>query len=197
MPRPILLAVLLGLSAWELHAQSRPSLGPDGEVGAVLSIRPTVSTAADRYVPILGLGFGLRLSPGLQVGGEGLMVLRGVRVSRDDSPDRTDLRFGYGGLSIRLRPVASPDLAGWHAGLLLGAGTARIRSSLVGAEVGTENFGVVEPILEYRIGVRENIAISLAGGYRFTPGFDPLPGVEAGKLSGTTLSLVMHLVRDP
>lgn len=197
MYRAALLAIVLGLVAWDLSAQTQPALGSDGEVGAVFSLRSGVSTAADRVVPLLGMGFGLRLSSSFQLGGEGLMGLRTIRVSAEDSPDRSELTLGYGGVSLIYRFASDPGITGLHGGVLLGAGTARIRSSLADAEVGTDNFGIMEPFLEYRLRLRSPLGAAIGVGYRFTPGSDSLPGVPAGELSGPVLSIGLQLMRNP
>lgn len=198
MHRFLIALIALSFSAGAVWAQSEaPRLGPDGSVGAGLSLRPGASWAADRLIPTLGLSGSLHLSPNWAVAGEGVLTLGRIRVSADDSPDRTDVSLSYGGLAVRYHLPPGISSNGWSASLLLGAGTARVRSALVGQEVGTDNFFIIEPGLSYHRMFRPYLGASVAAGYRFTPGSDPLPGLEAGDLQGTVLSVGMSLIRNP
>ncbi len=181
----------------DLSGQSVPGLGSDNEVGAIVSLRPAGSQVADRFMPMLGLGMALRLSSSLEIGGEGFLGLRRVGVSPQNSPEQSELAMGYGGLALRYGPGDASGLDGWRAGFLLGAGTARVRSRLVGAELDVDNFFVMEPSLEYRRGLGTILGIVVGGGYRITLGADPLPGVDSGDIQSFTLHLGLNLVRDP
>ncbi len=180
-----------------LEGQLTPRLGSDGEVGAVASVRPVGSRVGEHVMPLVALGFALRVSSSLEIGGEGLLGLGRVRVSADDSPDRAELGLGYGGVSIRYGPGSGKGVSGLHGAVLLGAGTARVHSTLINAELDADNFFVVEPSLEYRIGIGRGLAAAAGVGYRFTPGAAALPRVPQGATSGPALSLVLHLVRNP
>ncbi len=189
-------AVLL-LTPGDAAAQSVPGLGSDGEVGAVVSLRPTGSQVVDQFMPMLGLGMALRLSPSLEVGGEGFLGLRRVNVSPRGAAEQSELALGYGGLILRYGPERESGLDGWRAGLLVGAGTARVRSRLANAELDVDNFFVLEPSLEYRRGLRSNLGVVAGAGYRTTLGADPLPGVDSEDIRGPTLHLGLNFVRDP
>jgi hypothetical protein len=191
----LLLAGTLGVPG--LQAQQGPSLGPDGAVGASLAVRPGASVIADRFVPLLGLEGGLRLSRSWEATAEGVLALRRIRVSPDDSPDRAELTLGYGGLGLRYHPGSGSGSNGLILGTLLGAGTARVSSALVNQEVGTDNFFVIEPSAAYQWYVRGPLIASIALGYRFTPGSDPLPSLPAGEIQGTVVSAAFRLVRNP
>lgn len=193
------LLVLVGILGFSeaLQAQQGPSLGPDGEVGASLALRSGASMVADRFMPLLGLEGGLRLSESVEATAEGVLALRRIRVSPDDSPDRVELTLGYGGVGIRYHPGSGSGSNGLSLGALLGAGTARVRSALVDQEIGTDNFFVVEPSAAYQWYVRGPLIASLAVGYRFTPGSDPLPSLPAGEIQGTVFSAALRLVRSP
>lgn len=180
-----------------LEGQLAPGLGAGGEVGAVASVRPVGSRVGEHLMPLLALGFALRVSPAVEIGGEGILGLQRVRVSADDSPDRTELGLGYGGVSIRYGPGSGNGVSGFHGAVLLGAGTARVHSTLVDAELDADNFFVIEPSLEYRARVGRGLAAGLGVGYRFTPGAAGLPRVPRDTTAGPTFSLVLHLVRNP
>lgn len=192
--------LIFGLSIWTSNAWAQgrtPTLGPDGTVGASLELRPAASRIADRLLPLLGVAGGVHLSPWVELAGEAVVALRRVRVSPDDSPDRSELTLGYGGVSLRYHLSPGSSASSWSGALLVGAGTARVRSTLVGQDVGTDNFFVVEPNVSYQRYFRPNVAGAVSGAYRFTPGFDPLPGLEAGSLRGFVLSLSVRFVRHP
>jgi len=177
--------------------QTTPSLGPDGEVGGAIWVRPALSTAVNSTLPLLGLGAALRLSSRFELGGEGVMGLQHVEVSPATSPDRSELSFGYAGVHIRVFATSESLEDRLSGNLLVGAGTARIRSTLVGTEVATDNFAVFEPSLSYRFRGPRGVQGAVGAGYRFTLGSDPLPGVESGAIQGAVVSLAVILGRDP
>jgi len=185
------------LTPGDAAGQSVPGLGSDGEVGAVVSLRPTASEVASHFLPMLGLGMALRLSPSLEMGGEGFLGLRRIDVSPRGSTEQSELALGYGGLVLRYGPGRESGLEGWRAGLLVGAGTARVRSRLADTELDVDNFFVLEPSLEYRRSLRSSLGIVAGAGYRTTLGANPLPGVEPDDIRGPTLHLGLNIVRDP
>lgn len=193
----VLLGLFLSLPTAHVLAQESPGLGSDGSVGAIVSVRPTASQVADHFMPLLGLGFALRLTPNVEIGGDGFFSLRSVRVSPDNSPDRSELALGYGGVFLRYGPGSESGNRGWNAGILAGTGTARIESALVDAELDADNFFVIEPSLEYRLPLTPRIGVAAGLSYRLTGGADPLPGVEASAIQGPSLSVAIQFIRDP
>lgn len=190
-------ALLVLVGAPPLTAQSGPALGPGNEVGAALSLRPAISHAAGKALSLLGVGAAIRVSPRMEVGGEGVFGFNQVRVSAFGSPDHLDLTLGYGGLHLRYHPDGLEGATGWSGGLLVGAGAARVHSALANAEVGSDNFAVIEASLSHLWRLGRGFRGGVAGAYRVVAALDPLPGMEDEGLSGLSLSLVLYLARDP
>ncbi len=198
--------LLLGLGAAPLpltgqEGSPTPALGADGEVGWEVGVGLALSSASSKLLPLLNGSAAFRLSPRLSVGGVGSIPLRPVRVSPPESPERSELLFGYGGLLVRLGINAAP--AGWMpvGSLLVGAGQARVRSTLVEGDLGADNVVVVEPGIAFSPPISfpgdGMLAPSLVLGYRFVGGIDPLPGVNRARLGGPVFALTITLVRDP
>ena len=201
MPRSIapsgaVLALLIVGPAW-LAGQSQPSLGEDGEVGATFSLRSGVTWVSDGALPIAAVSGTLRLSTTMELGGEAVLGLGAIRLSPKDAPDRSELDTGYGGLLVRWRPAG--DLPGlrWGGGLLLGAGSARIRSPLATATIVSENYFLIEPRFNLLARQDRSIRFAAEAGYRITLGFDAQPGIRLTELRGPALSLAAQYVRDP
>jgi hypothetical protein len=161
-----------------------------------ISLRPGASPVAGRTLPLVGIGGAVRLSPAMELGGEGVIGLGRLRVGDDDAPEPAELTLGYGGVILRYRLDAGAS-RGTTVGILLGAGTARLYSALVDAELGSENFFVVEPSLGYRFAFGSRLGGAAWGGYRLTPGAQPLPGMAADEYRGPVVSFSLSYVRDP
>lgn len=201
MPRPVALLVTLAalLAGWPGRAEGQegPGLGGDSEVGFAVSARLGVSWLGTRGLPIAGIAGTLRFSPTLEVGGEGVIGLAAIRISPKTAPVRSELTSGYGGILIRWRPAGDVSGARWGGSMLLGAGTARIRSPLQEGFIVTENYLLVEPRVELLARQDRTLRFSATAGYRITWGAEPLPGIGVRELRGFTLSAAIQLVRDP
>lgn len=172
-------------------------MGSEGEVGAAVSLRAGATWLGSRLLPVAALSGTLRLSSRLEIGGEGVIGLDAIRLSPEDSPDRSELTSGYGGVLIRWRPAG--DVPGVRLGgsILLGAGTARIRSPLAEATIVSENYFVLEPRVDVLVRQDRPVRFSASAGYRIATGADDLPGIRVSELRGPALSLAVQLVRDP
>ncbi len=192
-------AILLVLAVFPVvsAAQSEPGLGGEERVGAALTIRAGVSWLSSEPLPVAALAGTLRLSTTFELGGEGIIGLRRVRLTPGQSPNRSEIGTGYGGILLRWRPAGDVPGIRWAGGLLLGAGAARIRSPLSGAPVITENYLLIEPRVQ--LGVAQDRPIRFHGeaAYRIALTADPPAGIGATELRGATLSLAVQYVRDP
>lgn len=201
MPRPVALLLtsllLLAVRPASVEAQAGPALGEEGEVGFAISARVGVDWLGSRALPVLGIAGTLRFSQTLEVGGEGVIGLGAIRLSPESSPDRSELTSGYGGVLIRWRPAGDVPGVHWGGGVLLGAGTARIRSPLTEGFIVTENYLVLEPRVELLVRQDRTLRFSAASGYRITSGADALPGIGVAELRGFTLTAAIQFVRDP
>jgi hypothetical protein len=195
-PRLLSFLLIACLTPAALPAQG-PGLGPASEVGWAGGVRLGALHAVDRIVPMGALSGVFRLSPRFEVGGEGVLALRSVRVSPDGSPDRSELSLGYGGLLLRYGLPPGNAARGIRPAALIGAGRARVESPLVETDIGSENFLLIEPSVEVFLPFAPRFRPTLNAGYRMVLGADDLPGVRPAQLRGVTLSLTLNLVRDP
>lgn len=189
--------VLLALCPRAVIAQTEPGSGEQEQVGAALSLRAGLSWLSGKPLPIAALAGTVRLSTTFELGGEGVVGLRSVRLSPGDTQNQTEMETGYGGILLRWRPAGDMPGIRWTGALLLGAGAARVRSPLSNTPVITENYFLLEPRLH--LGVAQNRPIRFHGdaGYRIALGADPLPGISATELRGATLSLALQYVHGP
>ena len=177
--------------------QTQPALGQDGEVGAALSVRTGVTWLSNRPLPIVAVAGTLRLSTTFELGGEGVVGVGAVRLSPADSPDRSKMETGYGGILVRWRPAGDAPGLRWAGGLLLGAGRAQIESPLTSAPVVSENYFLIEPRFDLLLSQDRPLRVYAETGYRIALGADPLPGIRVTELRGPTLSLAAQYVLDP
>jgi hypothetical protein len=194
---PCVLALGLLGYAFGVAGQEAPSLGSEGEVGAAASLGLAMTWLGGRPLPMYAVAGTLRLTPTLELGGEGVSGLRPVRLSGGGPDDASELTFGYGGVLIRWRPAG--DLPGVRVGgsLLAGAGTARVRSIPPGGTSVSENHFVLEPRVNASLRPHDRFRVFAAAGYRVTFGAGALPGVGVSDLRGPTVILGAQLVVGP
>lgn len=166
-----------------LGAQEAPA--PGSGLLAVGEVR--LGPLAGETVILPGGALLLRLTPHVAVGGGGWVSRSAVDLSAG-----TALSFGYGGVVLRAtRPRHSPFFLGGR--LLLGAGSAVIRDTVVGVEVNADNVIVVEPTLAVHTRFFDRIEASASAGWRFTGGVERAAGLEASDLGGWTVGLSLAL----
>ncbi|TVR60478.1 MAG: hypothetical protein EA422_14015 [Gemmatimonadales bacterium] len=202
MPSPLrtaLLVLAIMLLPGTTHAQQAVSagLGTEREVGGVFSLRGTALEVAGHVVPMAGLGFGIRISPAMELAGEGSFALRAVPISPRAPSDRSELTLGYGGVVVRYGGRGDGGHSGVHAHLLAGAGTSRLRSPLVDAELNADNFYLLEAGMDYRFSLGAVPALAVGGGYRFSSATTELPTVRSGPMKGPFVSLSLLMLRAP
>ena len=192
-------AVLLVLAATPIASagQSEPGLGEAERVGAALTIRAGGSWMSNEPLPVAALAGTLRLSPTFELGGEGVISLQTAKLTPGESPNRSEIGTGYGGVLLRWRPAGDVPGIRWAGGLLLGAGAARIRSPLSGSPVITENYFLIEPRIQLGAAQDRSIRFHGEAGYRIALTADPPAGIRATELRGATVSLAIQYVRDP
>ena len=202
LPRILSLGLLLGgwlCSAASIAGQAPPNprLGPEGSVGALVGASLGVGMLKGTLSPQLGGRVGVDLLSWLRAGGEGTVVLNAPRVLRDESPDATELRLGYGGVFLELSPTSVGSVSPWSAGILLGAGTARIRSASLGSELDSRNFFLAEPSVARHFRLRGPLVAETRLAYRLPLNARPLLGVRPADLRGGSLRLTLYLIRSP
>jgi hypothetical protein len=181
-------------AAW---AQGSPSLGSDGMVGAEARMGPGLTQLRGSVVPVARGMLALDLSSWFSLGGEAVLPLSEVRAAGPASPDRSELTLRYGGLRLALRRPDLGEADPWRLSLLLGTGTARVHSTLLDTELASDNFVVLEPALERRIGEFGPFLVDGLAAYRLPLGAENLPGVRASELGGASIAVTVSLVRNP
>jgi hypothetical protein len=195
---PVLLLLACWVAGTPAAAQSpSPRLGPDGRVGAHVGLALGMGTLKGALSPQVGGRVGVDLLPWLRAGGEGVVVLDAPRVSRDESPDRSELRLGYGGVFVEMGRPSMAEGDPWAAGLLLGTGTARIRSPALGSELDSRNFVLVEPSLARAFRPVGPLQTGARIAYRLPVNPRPLVGVQPRDLRGFSFRLTLSLERAP
>ena len=193
----LVLATFAGILAPALHAQTPPSLGAEGVVAGEVRVSPSLGVVRGSGVPYIRATAALHVSPWLSLGGEAAIPLGEVRTTAGSSPDRSELRLRFGGVRLAMSRPGLGEGDPWAVSLLLGTGTARVFSSLLDTDLGSDNFLVVEPSLERRLTDLGPLQIGASAGYRIPLGADPLPGVRPAQLRGASFTLSAALRKDP
>lgn len=140
----------------------------------------------NRAVGMAGGAVALRVGHDFFFGGAGYLMIHPLDLSRPGSA--LELRMAYGGLLTGIRLHDGPRLR-WAARLLLGAGNAKAVVPVVGTELRSDNFGVVEPEVTASIRVMRLTSVRLGAGYRFVYGVQGLPRVTPAQLRGSFVGL--------
>jgi hypothetical protein len=169
-----------------------PSLGPEGWVEGAILAGVGVTTLRGTGVAVAHLAGQIALGPRLRIGAEAVLPLDGARLAAEGSSEGSAVYLGYGGARVEVLPGASR----WTAGVLLGAGTARVRTP-GGSDLANRNFLVVEPGVRLSTGTLGPLRHGVALSGRIPLGSPALPGVRKGDLYGISISLTTEWVRDP
>lgn len=104
-----------------------------------------------------------------------------------------DFGFAYGGVVVEMR-LARRRKARVAARLLVGAGNGKLSLPLVGTELDSDNFGVMEPEILGTLDLFRPLRLTAGLGYRAVYGVQDLPGITQSDLRGwtTRLSLSLH-----
>jgi len=106
----------------------------------------------------------------------------------------SQVRMGYGGLTVEFE-VADRSEGTWSAAALAGGGNADASDPLVGVEIGSDNFFVVQSVVRLRRPLRGPFGFAGEVGYRRAFGVQDIPGVDNGSLSGVTASVSIYALR--
>jgi hypothetical protein len=187
---------MAGAQAGEGQSPS-PRLGPEGSVGAHVGASLGLGTLKGAISPQLGGRAGLDLLPWMRAGGEGTVVLNASRLARDESSDGTELTLGYGGIFLEMGHPSAGNSGPWSAGVLVGAGTARIRSPSLGSELDSRNFFLLEPSVARRVRLRGPLMAEGRLAYRLPLNAEPMVGVRPADLRGGSFRITLFMVRSP
>ncbi len=193
----------LALTGWllappaDLAAQNPPSLGTDGVVAGEVRLAPSIGAVRGSGMPFLRATAAIHVSPWLSFGGEAAIPMGEVRTTAETSPDRSELTLRYGGVRVAMRRPSLGESDPWALSFLLGTGTARVTSSLLNTELGSDNFLILEPSVERRVSTFGPAELIGAAAYRIPIGAQPLPGVRPNQLRGASVSLSLSLRKNP
>jgi hypothetical protein len=174
------LALLLAGAPGAASAQAADARA-HGRVEVSLSATPILESAEAMVGTAALLNLGGRLAFG--VGGN-LMLGTSVLESDGAAPD-LELRMAYAGLLLQVRVLGSARNSLALRGLV-GAGNAKIRLPVVGSEVATDNFGVLEPEVVGTFTLMGPLQLGVGAGYRRVFGVGDLPTVAPTDLMGYT-----------
>lgn len=151
-----------------------------------------LTSVRDETATMVGGALTLHPEGRFAFGGEGWILLNEREIPGEVADSDLKLRMAYGGGTVR----AVLYQGGWstmEAGLLLGAGTARVSLAVVGTEIAADNFGVVEPHVALSLTPGGPVYLRLLGGYRGAFGVEDLPGISPEHMRGWTLGLALGI----
>jgi hypothetical protein len=191
MRRVLLLGMILALPG-PLSAQAAQAGSPPDRVEAAVAILLKGGSVADADGLFLGGWGGLAFGEHFMLGGGGIGLLQDVALPGSDSGTGSDLGMGYGGVFFKYWWDLSDRLTG-EGGLILGAGHAEVHDRLIGAELGSDNFPVVEPEAAVFVRLFRRLYVGASVGYRMVWSVQDLPRVSADDLQSFSGSLSLRL----
>ncbi len=191
--RKLVLAGLLLALPGTLRAQAGPpSASDEGRVTSTASVLVKGSTIAEKSRAQVGGWVGLVFGGRFAVGGGGLVLLKEVDLEGTEAGTGFSLDLGYGGIFCRFWQPLSPRLTG-EVGLILGAGHGEVSDRLSGAELGSDNFVIVEPEVSLFFTLFPSVHVGASGGYRLAWGVEDLPRVSQDDLRAVTATISVRL----
>jgi len=188
-----LLGLVTALAVWcgpEAAAQELdPNAGADRAV-AQAAVMGGATGVQGNALALWGMRLALGLGSSVQMGGAGFVT---APVTYGATGPRR-LRMGYGGLEVEfpLPAVNDPNL---RMSILVGGGNADVSDAIVGTELGSDNFLVLEPRVAWGRALSGPWRGSLSLGYRRAFGVDDLPDSENADLSGITVLFALYILR--
>ncbi len=176
-PLLALLLLLAGPGALRAQREASAQASLEAELG--------VTWVRSRAVALAGGSALFRVRDDFSFGGAGYVVVHRVDLSQPGSA--LELALAYGGLLGEVR-IRESDRIRWTARLLLGAGNAKAVVPVVGTELNSDNFGVLEPRLVASAWIARPISAKVEAGYRFVYGLEDIPRMSAEQLRGFVLT---------
>jgi hypothetical protein len=175
------LVVLMGFVLMGIAGPERASAQQERPAQAVIEGSLRATSIHGRTVGMAGAAALLRVGGDFFFGGAGYLMLRPLDLSQPGSG--LELRMAYGGVLTGLR-LHEGGRFRWDARLLVGAGNAKAIVPVVGTELRSDNFGVVEPEITASIWAMRLVSVRVGAGYRFVYGVQGLPRVSPEQLRG-------------
>lgn len=181
--------ILLGLLSAPAGgaAQARPT-SPRGGASAEALIGVRGTSLRGEATLMVGGSARLRVHPDVAFGGSAWVLTEVLNIDGERTGGGLGLRVGYGGGGIWLTLRRSARMR-VDAGLLLGAGNAKIELPAVGTEIAADNFFVFEPEVGLAVRMTGWAAARVSVGYRAVTGVEDLPGVGARQLRGSAATI--------
>jgi hypothetical protein len=126
------------------------------------------------------------------LGGGGYTSIGKVDVGGSSQGNAFELGMGFGGVVLEYIG-AIRSRYGIGAGVLVGGGNARVRDPIVGTELGSDNFIVLQPEAVIRVQLLTAVEAALSLGYRLVGGVEDLPGLRPGDLRSYVASLSIRV----
>ncbi len=182
--RRIGLAALVVLVS--VAAAGRASAQQERAAQAMVEASLRATSMRGHSVGMAGGAVAVRVGDDFFFGGAGYLMMHPLDLSRPGSA--LELRMAYGGLLTGIRIHDGRHLR-WTARLLLGAGNAKAVVPVVGTELRSDNFGVVEPEVTASVWAMKLVSMRVDAGYRFVYGVQGLPRVTTEQLRGSFVGL--------
>ena len=140
-----------------------------------------------------GVGL-LRVHPRLFLGGGGWLLAGRSEILGASAGSDLELSFGYGGAVAEVL-LHSSERNQVSLRTLVGAGNARVLVPVVGPELGSDNFGIVEPEIMAALRLAGVVSLRASVSYRFAFAVEDLPQVVASDLRGPSIGFSVGIGR--
>ena len=161
---------------------------PAIDVGAYLEFGPRLSTVRETTEVLMGGAVLVGVRGPLHIGIGGAVLAGKNQIPGDAVGSDLELGVGYAGVQVSYWGLGSSSLK-WGAGVLVGAGNAKVSLKAVDTEIAADNFGVIEPDVGVRAPIADLLSVSARLGYRLVYGVEDLPEIGRDQLRGLSISI--------
>ncbi len=155
-----------------------------------------VTQVAGETIGIFGGGGSVLFNRRFAIGGEGFGGTTSADVIIGGTPQRGEMDFAYGGLTLDV--ITRPSkLVHVTYGVLIGGGAVSVWPDNLRPRHPTSSgdpFGAIEPRLGIELNLTRSARVGLSGGYRFTYGSE-IDGLVNNDLNGSSGSIVFRFGR--
>ena len=160
----------------------------DSRAHASFEVSLAQTTVLDAGSTLVGAAGLLTLGGRFAFGAAGALMLSASTLKSSSAGSDLDFRQAYGGVLLRFLVVGSGDRYVAVRGLV-GAGNAKITEPVAGFEIGSDNFGVLEPEIVGALTLVGPLQVGLGAGYRHVFGVNDLPGIAPADMKGFSVGL--------
>jgi len=155
---------------------------------AAFEVSLAQTTVLDAGSTLLGAAGLLTLGGRFAFGARGTLMLSPATLKSSSAGSDLDYRQAYGGVLLQVLVAGSGDRYVALRGLV-GAGNAKITEPVAGFEIGSDNFGVLEPEIVGALTLAGPLQAGLGVGYRHVFGVNDLPGIATADMQGFSAGL--------